>query len=527
MYRLVLLDDEEIVTKGIQKVFDLESFGFFVVGTFQNPKKALEQISVLQPDLIITDVKMPQMDGLEFSGKARQILPDVEIVILSGYDDFSYAQTAVKIGVSDYLLKPIKKDDFKHMLERVHQKIDEKRSKADYYNSLQEFAESNYEEMKNRFFLECAENGVLDQNRYQALEMKTGRSFLDSIFLLIRMDIFRMSTVGDYMSELGKVTGEIEAEISGYGCLEEFLSDESLYFYLYDIDPNQGDEIREVVRAFGDAKRQSGTQFTIAVSQVHEGLTKLFAARNDCIRQILMEEIHIDENSDANPVRMQDTNLVVPYMELENLFRSISTGDSDKMREAVEKIYEVPAQASTILYRDYSYSITYLILIRMVQLQNKYNAQQPIVPQELLDYKNLRKEYPTVERQKELVGNSAFLLSDLIAKQKVAAPSKMILTALQYINEHFSENISLTDVAENINISKNYLCDIFKKELGGVTFINYVTNLRIEKAKEYLANTDMKMYEVSSAVGYNDYAYFSQLFKKHTGMTLSAYRRQA
>ena len=113
----------------------------------------------------------------------------------------------------------------------------------------------------------------------------------------------------------------------------------------------------------------------------------------------------------------------------------------------------------------------------------------------------------------------------LIGQQEVAAPSKTILSALEYINAHFSENISLTYVAEAINISKNYLCDIFKKELC-VTFINYVTNLRIEKAKEYLSNTDMKMYEVSDAVGYSDYAYFSQIFKKHTGITLSAYRRQ-
>ena len=109
--------------------------------------------------------------------------------------------------------------------------------------------------------------------------------------------------------------------------------------------------------------------------------------------------------------------------------------------------------------------------------------------------------------------------------QEMAAPSKMIRAALDYINAHFHENISLMDVAENINISKNYLCDIFKKELG-VTFINYVTNLRIEKAKEYLTGTDMKMYEVSNAVGYNDYAYFSQIFKKHTGKTLSSYRKK-
>ncbi len=131
-----------------------------------------------------------------------------------------------------------------------------------------------------------------------------------------------------------------------------------------------------------------------------------------------------------------------------------------------------------------------------------------------------------MEDQKQLVREICLALADLVSRQKVAAPSKMVQAALEYIDDHFRENISLQDVADNISISKNYLCDIFKKEVG-VTFINYVTNLRIEKAKDYLANTDLKMYEVSSAVGYNDYTYFAQIFKKHTGTTLSAYRKNA
>ncbi len=109
-------------------------------------------------------------------------------------------------------------------------------------------------------------------------------------------------------------------------------------------------------------------------------------------------------------------------------------------------------------------------------------------------------------------------------KGQEGSTSKTVLAALKYIDSHFSENISLQEVADNINISKNYLCDIFKKEIG-VTFINYVTSLRIDKAKWYLEHTDMKMYEVSGAVGYNDYAYFSQIFKKNTGVTLSSYRK--
>ena len=116
MFSMVLLDDEKIVLQGIQKVCEKEDFGFEVKGAFCDPLKALDALPELRPQLIITDVRMPQMDGLQFAEKAKQILPETEIVILSGYRDFSYAQTAVKIGVSDYLLKPIKKANFAEML---------------------------------------------------------------------------------------------------------------------------------------------------------------------------------------------------------------------------------------------------------------------------------------------------------------------------------------------------------------------------------------------------------------------------
>lgn len=113
MYTMVLLDDEKIVLQGIQKVCEKEDCGFLVKGAFVDPLKALDALPELRPHLIITDVRMPQMDGLEFAKRAKEILPESEIVILSGYRDFTYAQTAMKIGVSDYLLKPIKKADFR------------------------------------------------------------------------------------------------------------------------------------------------------------------------------------------------------------------------------------------------------------------------------------------------------------------------------------------------------------------------------------------------------------------------------
>lgn len=280
MYSMVILDDEKIVLQGIQKLCQKEDFGFVIKGAFVDSLKALDALPDLRPHLIITDVRMPQMDGLEFARRAKEILPESEIVILSGYRDFSYAQTAMQIGVSDYLLKPIKKTDFGDMLHRMYERLEAKIGQAAYYQ-------------------------VLD----------------------------------------------------GYA------------------------------------------------------------------RGLVGEE---------------------------------------KVKHAVSSVQ--PANV----------------------------AQRPGV----------------------------------LAKEGEQSPTKIVRDALYYIRRHYNENISLTDVAEHINVNKSYLCDVFKKEQK-VTILQYMTNLRIEKAKELLLHTDMKMYEISVEVGYNDYTYFSQIFKRNTGETLSEFRKKA
>lgn len=525
IYRLLLLDDEEIVTRGIQKVFDLEKSGFQVVGVFQNPQKALESLPGLQPDLMITDIKMPQMSGLDFAAEAKQLLPESEIVILSGYGDFGFAQSAVKIGVSDYLLKPIKKDDFQQMLDTMHAKLEEKKTQKQQADNMALLLQNSYTELKNRFFLSLAEDNVFDEKLYQTLQKHHTMDVFDTDFLLVKVDFDQAYLHGDYMSEIGKLIQDSEGKFADFGFVEAFLSDESLYFYVYNMKASDEEMIRQETRLLVEEKRQKGIQLVCGISHMYHGIRELFRARNDCIRRIFMQRANIDEHSAANPIQTDEINVHMPYEEIETLFHMITTGEMEGLPYILRKIYELPEDNIPILLLDYSCSVTFLILLRVYQLQFKFGLDQQIVSHRELDLRVLKREYPSMEIQRNLVEKKLLTVAEQIAVQEMAAPSKMIRAALDYINEHFHENISLMDVAENINISKNYLCDIFKKELG-VTFINYVTNLRIEKAKEYLTGTDMKMYEVSNAVGYNDYAYFSQIFKKHTGKTLSSYRKK-
>ncbi len=226
MFRLLLLDDERVVLNGIQKVFSLRDYGFEVVGALQQPLEALAQLEALRPDLIITDVKMPKMDGLEFSTRAKQILPEVEIVILSGYSDFSYAQTAVRLGVRDYLLKPIKKDDFSKMLKSMYARIEAKQSRESYFQSLHKLFLNNYEELRNQFFVSLTEEGSCDRNLYQLVMKEYPKDLFDSDFILVRMDIYQMSFSNDFVSEIGRLTEQITRALNIYGRVESYFTDE-------------------------------------------------------------------------------------------------------------------------------------------------------------------------------------------------------------------------------------------------------------------------------------------------------------
>lgn len=525
MYNLIIIDDEEIVLNSIQKVFKMENYHFKVVGTFTNPREALEEIEELYPHLIITDIKMPHMDGLEFSKKAKQLLPQVEIVVLSGHDDFIFAQTAVKMGISDYLLKPIKKKDFEEMLITMHKKIQTYLDGEQQFKILRNATLSNYSILKNKFFTMVMEQGNTSDPVIKNLYNELGFCFSEDRFVLVKFAIDQICVEDDYISIIEKLINEFKEHIKSYGFIEEFYTDEYLYFYLYDMDKGNFSEenFERAVVQYTQEKNEHGLKLLVGVSHIHSCISNLFFAVYECDECILTSDTRVTSNKlPMDNIFSMDLNLNFPYSEIESLFLAIYSNDKNKLLDCLEIILSIP---TTLIYKDFKYSIAIIIMIRLYQIQDKYNGEYQYITRDLLKIERLKQLCPTTVQLNDLLLDKASVLADLVNSHSVAAPSKTILAAVQYIEKHFNENISLSDVADHIYISKNYLCDLFKKELN-ITVIDYVTNLRIEKAKHYLSNTDMKMYEISSAVGYKEYPYFSQIFKRHTGISLSNYRKQ-
>lgn len=525
MFNLILVDDEPFVLKGIPRVFDLKKYGFNLVKTYSNPLTALEELLETRPDLIITDVKMPQMDGLRFSQEAKKILPDAEIVILSGHDNFSFAQTAVRLGASDYILKPIKKKDFERMLINEAQNIHKKHSERHMKVQLKETTQLNYSILKNKFFEKLLIQGNLEDKNLKSLYNQLGLAFENSPFVLVKFVIYEINVDTDFMSTLERIISEFIHKFSDISHIEEFYTDEYLYFLMYDFKDIvfEEDDIHRMIHKFADQKAAENIHLLTGVSDIHRDISKISIAAVECDDGILTNHrSHEHHNPQKNPIYAENTDLHIPSSDIESFMLAISTHDSPKMNQLLDQIYEQPAIK---LYKDLGSSITLMILLKMTHVQSKYQSTEMFITPDILNIGYLSSQYPNIAQQKKLILEKALKLSSLIESQEIKFSSQIILSAVQYINNHYNENISLTDVANATHISKNYLCDLFKKEMN-VTFIDYVTNLRIEKAKYLLSHTDKKMYEISEEVGYNDYAYFSQIFKRHTGTTLSVYRKQ-
>ncbi|MBQ7448005.1 MAG: helix-turn-helix domain-containing protein [Eubacterium sp.] len=312
-----------------------------------------------------------------------------------------------------------------------------------------------------------------------------------------------------------------------------FQTDDTISFYVHSsqddnrqITKEDRAQIESEMKAVIQKETEQGNILTVGVSRIHDGLMELFQARNECVRYIFMTNAELDIQEDEHELGRVEVDAKLPYLEIEHLFQEISAGNTEGIAEEVRKAYE-PAKAYIAAdVKDYASLITFLIILRIYQMQAKVDPELEVIRHNQLDIKRIEREYPTLENQIRLAAVSAEKLAGAVAKQGVGSGKKIIQEALDYIEQHFCENISLADVADAISISKNYLANLFKKELD-ITLINYVTNLRIEEAKRLLRQGNLKMYEVAGAVGYNDYAYFSQLFKKHTGVTLSAYKSSA
>ena len=543
MLKIFLAEDEVVVRETIKRMIPWEELGFELVGEAADGEMALPLLIRQQPDLLITDIKMPFMDGLTLARLAKKEIPGLKVVILSGYDDFNYAKQAIGIGVEDYLLKPITKNALIERLSEIRSRYEHEKTQKEYYEKFQREMQA-YEKNSSRDFFEALVGGSMDMMEVYKRAEKLG---LDIVAEAYNVLIFTMNCDEDFSGQRDEYSSWeaeslelLENFFAGHSSAMLFRSNIFSYGVLL---KGQRETIEENTRACVDEirkilSRQDGRrEWFLAVGQSVERLSQIQKSYHTASRAFSQRYLY-DENilyydemetmehpggqaetEDNAYLQKVDVNALNPAI----LQKFLSNGLQEETENFVKDYFYAIGQEpmESLVFRNYVIlNVRFSVISFIKGLGCDTNEMESADTEELLAESGKNMESAIAYAKKMI--SQAIEIRD----QNSGNKNRSILkTAVDFIDSHYmEEDISLNTVANVANVSSNHFSALFSQNMGQ-TFIEYLTTLRMNKAKELLRCTGMRSSEIAGEIGYKDAHYFSYLFKKTQGMTPSDYRK--
>lgn len=541
MLKIFLAEDEVIVRETIKRMIPWENLGFELVGEAADGEMALPLLIRQQPDLLITDIKMPFMDGLTLARLAKKEVPGLKVVILSGYDDFNYAKQAINIGVEDYLLKPITKNALIERLTEIRSRYEDEKTQREYYEKFHREMQA-YEKNSSRDFFEALVSGSLDMMEVYKRAEKLG---LDIVAESYNVLIFTMNCNEDfsgqregYSSWKAESLEMLEKFFTGHPFAMLFRSNVFSYGVLIKGEKNSIREntricVEEIRKIFD--RKEDNKEWFVAVGESVERLSQiqksyhsasrafsqryLYDGKVLCYDEMLAMEKKDVTNDDSEYLQKVDVNALNPTI----LQKFLSNGLLEETKNFVQDYFYAIGQEpmESVVFRSYVIlNVRFSVLSFLKELGCDTKTLEPEDTEEILAESGRNME-STIAYAEKLV-SQAIQLRDHNSGNKNRS---ILKTAVDFIDQHYmEEDMSLNKAANAANVSANHFSALFSQNMGQ-TFIEYLTSLRMDKAKEYLRCTGMRSSEIAGEVGYKDAHYFSYLFKKTQGMTPSDYRK--
>ena len=543
MLKIFLAEDEVVVRETIKRMIPWEELGFELVGEAADGEMALPLLIRQQPDLLITDIKMPFMDGLTLARLAKKEIPGLKVVILSGYDDFNYAKQAIGIGVEDYLLKPITKNALIERLSEIRSRYEHEKTQKEYYEKFQREMQA-YEKNSSRDFFEALVGGSMDMMEVYKRAEKLG---LDIVAEAYNVLIFTMNCDEDFSGQRDEYSSWeaeslelLENFFAGHSSAMLFRSNIFSYGVLL---KGQRETIEENTRACVDEirkilSRQDGRrEWFLAVGQSVERLSQIQKSYQTASRAFSQRYLY-DENilyydemetmehpggqaetEDNAYLQKVDVNALNPAI----LQKFLSNGLQEETENFVKDYFYAIGQEpmESLVFRNYVIlNVRFSVISFIKGLGCDTNEMESADTEEVLAESGKNMESAIAYAKKMI--SQAIEIRD----QNSGNKNRSILkTAVDFIDSHYmDEEVSLNTVANVANVSSNHFSALFSQNMGQ-TFIEYLTTLRMNKAKELLRCTGMRSSEIAGEIGYKDAHYFSYLFKKTQGMTPSDYRK--
>jgi len=490
MYKVLIVDDELIERKGLTKILKKEFQDELIIRSAENGKKAIEMTQTFNPNIVFMDIKMPGMTGIEAMKKIKKFNPEINVVIISAFDSFKYAQEALNNNAYEYLLKPVKREDIITCLKRLIIEENQKLEEREYKREILSIKDQS---------LEFINENIIDY--IMASDLEKIKIIIENKFNVMPLDI------GVSIVIENKKDDEILNEIYEF-CKSKYD------FFLFRELPNT------IIIFIDDTIEKTEKLFRELFLNIKKNYSKdLKMALTDYKRLDQIHEAYKKNLSKIYSIDIEEQKYIYP-IDLENqLINKINLSLLNESIEVLDKIYIWLDENFKIDENKLRYLIELEVFINRVFFKKTEdnNILKPIkiTTDNSVEHVKLFKielKNKLINTIKNIIMNSNSNLEELINEAKV------------YINNNYMDDITLESVANEMCISSYYFSKLFKKE-ANINFIDYLTDIRIKNAKYKIRNTNKSIKQISKEVGYNDPNYFSRVFKKQTGYSPSKYKK--
>ena len=514
--RVLLADDEAAIRNGLQNAIPWEQYHAKVVAVASNGQEALDLIRSYLPDLVIIDIKMPQIDGLEVIRQTKAAGITCRFFILSGYDDFYLAQKAIRYGANGYFLKPLKIEEFKDELSRQYAEILSHHHSSSAAKNLDELMESSKIFFLNQLLL----NEIRDDSDIKRRCTMLSLTLFDNPYRVI---VCSAATSSDKLLHALKLAKPLFISAFSDRSIEAWiLREKQLVLLISDAQNKELCAIREPIASIlCHLKQQTGIRFYTAISTLADQTEQAAAAYTDALRA-LSYHIYERENDvyDDTMVCRQKPSFSPSSIAYDPMISCIERNDPDEIKRCcaqfVHSLFFTQLPPPDFI-RGMCIHVLTNIRVRFLAKHTELSPEEPIRPDDVL-------LCHTITELIEWLTAGFLSLSESYKRQKKSS-DPIIETAKEYIKNHISSNLKAKDVAATVNLSESYFTIYFKTKTGQ-NFRDYVLNARTDLAKKLLLEQRLSISEIAYATGYQDYRSFSRAFKNVTGISPSDYQNR-
>lgn len=501
MYRVMVIDDEEIVRRGICDLLDWEAEGFYICAEGCDGRDGLEKLQTEQPDVVLVDIKMPGMSGIELIRTAREAGYEGYFVILTGFSEFEFTKSAIRYGVSEYLLKPIDEDELLDIMRRLHKEIARKEGEAAFHSSNEAVARK---ELLRRILLRQGEREELAQSLEQY-----GMDYAHQIFcaaVISDPDAVQDELFADRVAELSDASDV-------YG--DKVMMDHYMVVVRKDTDYRTW---AKQLRVRNERQREKyGKAFHIAVGHNVSSWYDLVHSY-EFAAFLLQHRFLFDEDEVLTVDSIEDRQNPAENPSTDYFCMLIEVGDMEGIENSVHRFKQF-CKRTLMKEMDIKIQVLYNLMQIRMWAEKKYDN----APEQ--EFSDLMRRVNEVEKLDELMDAYCSTLQELCIRVGYAGTETVIKRMYYYMERNYDKDLKLETFAKMFHYNSSYLGKVFRKEIGD-SFNTILDMIRIANARRLLKETDMKVYQISERVGYTSTDYFYLKFRKYVGITPKEYKRE-